>query len=1225
MTFPETRLDLHVEMQLGGTWVDLGGDPRGLDGTTAIEIKRGRGDESGDVQPGTCTMTLDNRTGKYSRHNPMSPYYGQLGLNTPIRVYANEGDSYLSINDSFGDRASTPDAAPLDITGDIDVRIETRLDAPFHPNVQMLLGRYDSGANQRSWRLVLQNSTLFFTWSTDGVAINSASSTTSVPLPASRRIAVRATMDVNNGAGGNTVTFWSAPTIAGPWTPIGDPVVGVGTTSIFAGTAPLDIGQIVSLTFDAPRGQILAAEVRDGINGTVVANPDFTAQTPGTTSFADSAGRTWTLAGDATISNRRQRFLGEISEWPQEWTEGGHDSTVTITASGVLRRLQQPGAPPIQSALTRALTTASPAPLAYWPMEDEAGADSAASGLEGGSPLATTGLTYASDDSLPASLPLPAGADPATLKAPVNSAVAGGWHAEFVYKLDSLPAVTTTMMRVNLSGAGAGVSYARVRIDNTAITAEVRDGEDAVVATGSLTNSDALDAFGGGVWRRLQFFSYVSGGTTNVCVGWRAVDNSSNWFTWTSYSGAAGRITGVQTTWRALDGMAVGHLSAWDIGGTSTTAPGVSAYATADEAWAGESAIARMVRVGAAEDGAVLTGVYDGDPYSVSEAVGPMLPAPALDVIRSAAAVDDGVLFEPRDGGLPRLNYRDRATLYNQAPTLVIDYTGGSGLVAPLQPIGDDQATLNDLTVQRESGSSGRYVQETGPRNIQAPADDPQGVGRYADSLSLNLGADAQCYPHAAWRVRKGTVDEDRYPTVKLKLQSAPSTISAAAEVDVGDRVQTTNVPYDRSPFLAPEDIDLIVVGYTERLAQFAWEIDLVCVPASPYTIGVVEDVTLGHVDTDGSELYAAATSSATEMEVLTTDSDPWTVGSIAYTGATATAAGYSATANYLVTPDADAADVAVGNSVRIFTASGELREPTIFTVASKSSAFGFTNIVFSPAAAAVTAPGEQLRVLTTTGFGDDFPIDLRVGGEIVTASAISSYVSDSFTRSVSNGWGTATSGQTWTSTGEAASDRSVNGSAGVVTLAANVANTRWQRLVSMTDCEVQVSISPSALATGNSFLPAVLFRYQSGTAFYRARLRLTTGGLVQIEVVDFVTVVGSTVTTGLTYAANDVLWVRARIVGQTISARVWKNGTPDPRTWQVSQTIPSGSLTSGDIGVTASAFSGNTNVSPQLRFDNFEVLNPQRFTVTRAVNGISKAQPAGADIALAHPSTIAL
>ncbi|WP_181786190.1 hypothetical protein [Streptomyces phytophilus] len=1224
MSFPEDHLDLHVEMQLGGVWTDLGGDPRGIDGTTAIEIKRGRGDESGDVQPGTCTMTLDNRTGKYSRRSPLSPYYGQLGLNTPLRVYANEGASYLSINDFSGDRASTPDAAALDITGDIDVRIEVRLDSPFASGTQCLIGKYDTAGNQRSWRLLLVDSGLVFTWSTTGTDFNTATASTTVPVPPSKRIAVRATLDVNDGAGGCEVKFWWAPTIDGPWTMIGDPQNGAFTTSVFAGTAPLDVGQIQTLTgFTAPQGQILAAQVRNGINGTLVASPEFTAQTPGATSFADSTGLTWTLADNATISNRRQRFIGEVSEWPAEWTEGGHDSTVTITASGVLRRLQQPGAPPIRSALTRAITDAEP--LAYWPLEDEAGATQAASGLEDGAPLAVTGLTFGSDDSLPAALALPTAADTATLKGTVTRAVAGGWHAEFVYRLDSLPAVTTTFLRINLAGAGAAVSYVRVRIDNTAITAEARDNADTVVATGSLTNADALDDFADGTWHRLQFFSYVSGGTTNVCIGWRAVDDSSNWFTWTSYSGAAGAITGVQTTWSGLDGMAAGHLSAWDTGGVATNDPGMDTYDNADEAWAGETALARMSRVGSAEDATLLTGFYDGDQASASEAVGPLLPAPILDVIRSAADVDDGILFEPRDGSLPRLNYRDRATLYNQAPALTINYTGGSGLVTPLQPIGDDQTTLNDLTVQRESGSSGRYVQETGPRNVQLPSADPEGVGRYADSLSLNLATDSQCYPHAAWRVRKGTVDEDRYPLVKLKLQSAPDTITAAAEVDVGDRVQIVNVPWDRSPFLAPEPIDLIVVGYTERLAQFAWEIDLVCVPASPYTVGVVEDVLLGHVDTDGSELYADATSSATELQVLTTDSDPWTVGSIAYTGATATAAGYSAAANYLVTPDADAADVAVGNSVRIFTASGALKEPTVFTVASKSSAFGFTNIVFSPAAAAVTAPGEQLRVLTSTGFGGDFPIDLRVGGEIVTASGIASYASDSFTRSVSNGWGTATSGQTWTSTGEPASDRAVTGTRGTITLAANVANTRWQRLVSMGDCEVQVSISPSQVATGNSFLPSILFRYQSTSAFYRARLRLLTTGAVQIEVVNFTTVVGATVTTGLTYAANDVLWLRAAISGQTISARVWKNGTPDPITWQVSQTIPGGSLATGDVGVTASAFSGNTNVSPVLAFDSFEIVNPQRFAVARAVNGISKAQSAGADIALAYPSIIAL
>jgi len=49
-------------------------------------------------------------------------------------------------------------------------------------------------------------------------------------------------------------------------------------------------------------GTVYAVEVRNGIDGTVVANPNFSGQKPGATSFTDTAGRPWTLNGSALIT-----------------------------------------------------------------------------------------------------------------------------------------------------------------------------------------------------------------------------------------------------------------------------------------------------------------------------------------------------------------------------------------------------------------------------------------------------------------------------------------------------------------------------------------------------------------------------------------------------------------------------------------------------------------------------------------------------------------------------------------------------------------------------------------------------------------------------------------------------------------------------------------------------------------------------------------------------------
>ncbi|MEU9792876.1 hypothetical protein AB0E27_20000 [Streptomyces sparsogenes] len=57
-----------------------------------------------------------------------------------------------------------------------------------------------------------------------------------------------------------------------------------------------------------------------------------------------------------------------------------------------------------------------------------------------------------------------------------------------------------------------------------------------------------------------------------------------------------------------------------------------------------------------------------------------------------------------------------------------------------------------------------------------------------------------------------------------------------------------------------------------------------------------------------------------------------------------------------------------------------------------------------------------------------DMPFDVRVGGEVMTVTAITGVITDRFDRTVTSGWGTADTGDTWATTGGSASDYSVVG-----------------------------------------------------------------------------------------------------------------------------------------------------------------------------------------------------
>src|SRR5690348_3697709 len=71
---------------LGAGWwpADFQTIPHPLD----ISIRRGRQDETGQIQAGECTVTLDNADGSLSPENASSPYYPNVLPGRRLRVSA---------------------------------------------------------------------------------------------------------------------------------------------------------------------------------------------------------------------------------------------------------------------------------------------------------------------------------------------------------------------------------------------------------------------------------------------------------------------------------------------------------------------------------------------------------------------------------------------------------------------------------------------------------------------------------------------------------------------------------------------------------------------------------------------------------------------------------------------------------------------------------------------------------------------------------------------------------------------------------------------------------------------------------------------------------------------------------------------------------------------------------------------------------------------------------
>jgi hypothetical protein len=830
-----------IELLLNGQWTDITPD---VYIGAGIDIRRGRSGEGNTVDPSSCSMTLNNRLGKYSPRNPVSPYYGQLGRNTPTRVSVAAGTPWLGLPDDLSPdvRISTPDAAALDITGDLDVRFDVALNDWSTGNVVELAGKWGASGN-RSWYVIMFGGRVSLNWSANGAAQLAATSA-SIPASAGSRLCVRAVLDVDNGASGNTTTFYTAPSMSGPWTQLGSPSTASGITSIFNSTAALQIGDISTLGFTNSATKLFSAEIRNGIAGTVVANPDCTAQKVGTAGWTDAAGRAWTTSSALAITNRHVRFVGEVSEWPPRWDTSGNDIRVLITASGILRRLGK-GTDPLASTLRRRL--AALGPVAYWPMEDGDSSTQAASAIPGVLPMKLAGAAFAAVDGPPGSDKLPTLTQPATINAtvPAPSGTPSSWHIEYVVQMDTVPVSLTTILQFTTTCSPWPLWTVQLSSTELVITGSSLDGNSTT------TIADiGVGSFAGPSWARHQITATQSGGNVAVHWQWTSIGGGAGVFDSVISSATVGHVTKINTPLNLTS--SIGHIAVFEPAQTS-------AFVSADTGFSGEAATTRLVRLSSEQ--AVPLILTDGT--SDDGVMGPQRPGAYLDLLREAEAADIGILFEQRE--VIGLAYRCRNSLYNQT-AVTINYAAKE-VSPPLEPTDDDTNTLNRVTVSRPSGSSATAQQTTGPLSTAVP---PAGVGPYPTSVELNVASDDLLLDLASWMVHTGTWDDYRFPALRVSLDSAPAAVDRVTSLDLGDRAQVVNPP----AWLAQGPIDQLVQGYSEHIAE-TWDLVFVFGPAGPWTVGVLDDVVLGRCDTDGSSLAAGATSTATALSVATVAGAP--------------------------------------------------------------------------------------------------------------------------------------------------------------------------------------------------------------------------------------------------------------------------------------------------------------------------------------------------------------
>jgi sugar lactone lactonase YvrE len=205
--------------------------------------------------------------------------------------------------------------------------------------------------------------------------------------------------------------------------------------------------------------------------------------------------------------------------------------------------------------------------------------------------------------------------------------------------------------------------------------------------------------------------------------------------------------------------------------------------------------------------------------------------------------------------------------------------------------------------------------------------------------------------------------------------------------------------------------------------------------------------------------------------------------------------------------------------------------------------------------------------------------------------------VSDSFSRTVSNGWGSADTGGSYSLTGTAA-NFSTNGSVGIMHVTGNgSSNQLIARLnsVSARDVDETTKISLDKLPTGTAHTIYIIGRTVSDGNEYRLKLYIGSNGDVKLQASTIVsgneTLLGNQSSALINITANQTFDVHTQFTGvspTSINARIWLDSNSEPTTWGWQTTDSTSVLqAAGSVGLLSRAGSG---APVNFSYDNFTV-----------------------------------
>jgi hypothetical protein len=864
MAFPATPLGAAVELGLSA---DLTASPSSwswsdytdyVHGPSKVSTRHGRTDRYSTAAADSCSLTFLNNDGRFVPTNPRGVLYGQIDLNTPIRVLIRPDtnlvtDSFTrSVSNGWGTSSSgavwtaTGTAANFSVTGtvgrhthsaatgalyatlpntmlrsDITVKVKVNALSTGAPQTVACVSRFVDGSNVNRCELRFM---------TDA----------SMQLRLVHRIAATDTLGVTAATGLTHVaanSYWLR--------------VQVGKTTVRA-KAWLD-GTTQPRTWQL-----------DGSAGVDSANA--AAGKPGVYSIRETGNTNASATLDfdefTLLDGVRIRYTGFVDEWPTEWVDSSEgECRAPITASGQLRRTAD--AEDQSSALYRAHTldyrNADPQVTAYWSLEDKTKATTFASALNGGAPMIYSNFTPASDSTFDGSESLPvAGTGAGTFSGAVRSYTSPSpneWTVRAAFKFPTAASVNSVLVQWNTAG-GSMWRWQLVIITGTPDTFKLQAfdsaGSEKLAATAvNFTDTLGVELYGASRNLYLRADATQNAGNIDWAFGLSFIDANGLPTTKVGAGSVAGTLGNVSRIFGQLPagfgagGYTVGHIAA---GKSTLFGPSDSDAITG---YAGEDTGARFLRMCAEQGFAGLFGDLVVGGAATDQLMGVQGTSSVPNQLREIEATEEGILFDGMQGQVQLL---PRSLRRNHTVDMTLDI---SDLAMPLNATYDSLLFRNDVKVSSPTGSTVRRT-ATGDAS-------PAKLGTATDTVTANVFDDTDLDAHAEFRLAMGSLREGRLPLITLNLVGAPNQIESWLNVDVGSKITIANLPDQ----LDPTPLELLVEGWTEEYDAYDWTARINCSSATVWNAFTLQATgNQGRLDTHGSYLLSGYTSGATTLSI---------------------------------------------------------------------------------------------------------------------------------------------------------------------------------------------------------------------------------------------------------------------------------------------------------------------------------------------------------------------